>query len=57
MELRMAEHAVWCFIFILTLLEVSVKTKMTIHEHTHGKENGKYIFYGILILVNVSNVL
>lgn len=54
----MAEHAVWCFIFILTLLEVSVKTKMTIHEHTHGKENGKYImFYGILILVNVSNVL
>jgi hypothetical protein len=42
MELRMAEHAVWCFIFILTLLEVSVKTKMTMHGNAHGKENGKF---------------
>lgn len=46
----MAEHTVWFFIFILTLLDVSVKTKMTIHGNTHGKESGKYnIFYGILI--------
>jgi hypothetical protein len=41
MELRMGEHTVWSFIFLLTLLEVVVKTKMTIHGKNHGEENGK----------------
>jgi hypothetical protein len=39
----MAEHAA-CFIFLLTLLEVVVKTKMTIHGNSHGKEKNIVCF-------------
>lgn len=47
----MAEHAV-CFIFLLTLLEVVVKTKMSIHGNTHGEENDKYgVFYVSVIAI------
>lgn len=46
----MAEHAV-CFIFLLTLLEMVVKTKMTIHGNSHGKKNDKYSVLYVLVIV------
>lgn len=46
----MAEHAV-CFIFLLTLLEVVVKTKMTIHGNSHGKEKDKFSVFYVLVIV------
>jgi hypothetical protein len=47
----MAEHAV-CFIFLLTLLEVVVKTKMTIHGNSHGKKISKFsVLYVIVIVI------
>ncbi|XP_069697669.1 transmembrane protein 131 isoform X2 [Periplaneta americana] len=53
MELRMAEHAVWCFIFLLTLLEVVVKTKMTIHGNSHAfmqaNNEVRYLVDGIAV--------
>jgi hypothetical protein len=45
----MVEHTVWCFTFLLTLLDVVVKSKI-IHENGHGKGNSKSsMFCDVLI--------
>jgi hypothetical protein len=41
MELRMVEHTVGGIIYLLTLREVVVKTKMTTHGKRHGEEKRK----------------